>query len=114
MIDERELIALVEGLSRRELRAWVAAGWVRASAAAGGYRFDDIDVARVRLIQGLRRELAIDAAVLPLVLSLLDQVYGLRRALRQLAITVAPPTDVGASKPSVRRASRRRSRSPVR
>jgi chaperone modulatory protein CbpM len=41
-------------------------------------------VARVRLIHDLHHAMAIDEATMPLVLSLLDQVYALRGTLRDL------------------------------
>jgi chaperone modulatory protein CbpM len=59
--------------------------WVRPDQDIGGFSFDDTDVARARLIQELRHELLIDEEALPVVLSLLDQVYALRRTLRQVA-----------------------------
>ncbi len=58
----------------------------RGEAAQGeaGWNFREIDVARVRLIHDLQRVMAIDEATMPLVLSLLDQVYALRGTLRDL------------------------------
>jgi chaperone modulatory protein CbpM len=49
-----------------------------------GWDFREIDVARVRLIHDLHHAMAIDEATMPLVLSLLDQVYALRGTLRDL------------------------------
>ena len=43
-----------------------------------GLEFREIDVARVRLIHDLRRDMEIGEDAIPLVLSLLDQVYELR------------------------------------
>jgi chaperone modulatory protein CbpM len=50
-------------------------------------------VARIRLIVELRDVLEIDEPALPTVLSLLDQLYGLRRQMRQLntALEILPP-----------------------
>ena len=45
-------------------------------------------MARVRLILELRSDLHINDDALPAVLSLIDQVYGLRRELRSLARAV--------------------------
>ncbi|HET6521474.1 MAG TPA: MerR family transcriptional regulator [Geminicoccaceae bacterium] len=87
---EDELLRLVAGLRRRELRAWVESGWVRPTRGAGGegVAYTEIDCARVRLIHELRRDLQVDDELLPLVLSLTDQIYGLRRELRRLAAAV--------------------------
>jgi len=95
MLRERDLIRLIDGLRRAELRRWVAEGWVRPERREGDYVFREIDVARVRLIVEFRREMRIPEENLPMVLSLLDQVYSLRRELRDLAGAVgAQPEDV--------------------
>jgi chaperone modulatory protein CbpM len=78
-----ELLRLVE-LDAAELERWIGNGWVRPEREAGGYVFDNVDVARVRLIVEIRRECAIDDEALPVVLSLLDQVYALRRGMRSI------------------------------
>jgi len=78
----------VRGLDRRELEAFVAEGWVRPRDG----QFEDIDVARVRLIVELRKEMAVEEETIPLVLSLLDSLYDARRRLRHLieAVTAQP------------------------
>ena len=55
--------------------------------------FHEVDVARVELILEIRHEFAIDDEAMPLVLGLLDQVYGLRRQMRRLcdALAAQPP-----------------------
>jgi chaperone modulatory protein CbpM len=53
--------------------------------------FRDIDVARIRLIVELHTELEVETPTLPLVLSLLDQLYATRRAMRQLIDALEPP-----------------------
>jgi len=80
---EEEVIARVPGLTVRRLRRWVARGWVRP---AGGSQpaFDELDLARIRLIQELRGELGVGEDVLDLVLGLVDQLYGARRRIRAL------------------------------
>ena len=40
---------------------------------------------RVELILDMRRDFAVDDEAMPLVLSLLDQLYGLRRQMRRLS-----------------------------
>jgi chaperone modulatory protein CbpM len=86
---EREVVAEVRRLRLTELRTWVSEGWVRPALAEDGPLFDDLDVARIRLICDLREEMSLPADVVPTVLSLLDQVHGLRRELRLLAEAVA-------------------------
>jgi len=87
--------ALFADLPEAELISWVARGWVQPEPHdpnpsdpqhddAANWNFLDIDVARVRLIHDLRRSLDIAEETMPLVLSLLDQIYTLRGTLRDL------------------------------
>lgn len=88
MIDIEVLVLRETGLRRQDLERWISNEWVRPERSAGHMVFDDIDVARVRLIRELRDDLAIDEEALPLVLSLLDQIYDLRRRMRRLVDTL--------------------------
>jgi chaperone modulatory protein CbpM len=92
------LIAQVSGLTREDLEHWIANDWVRPedSASGGDYVFHEIDVARVRLIHELHHDLRINEEALPVVLSLLDQLYEQRRRLRELndAIAAVAPEEV--------------------
>ena len=93
MISFDELVDRVRGLDRRELTHWVENRWVLPERRDQTWIFHEVDIARVELICEIRHEFAIDDEALPLVLSLLDQVYGLRRQLRRLcdAIAAQPP-----------------------
>lgn len=84
MIGIDVLASQLSGLQRQDLERWIFNQWVRPDNQAGDYVFSDIDVARVQLILELRDQLDIDEDTLPVVLSLLDQVYDLRRRLREL------------------------------
>jgi chaperone modulatory protein CbpM len=85
---EQEVVRTVTGLKRAELRRWVAAGWVAPQRRDGEVRFRQIDVARLQMIVQIRRDMRIAEESMPLVLSLIDQVYGLRNELRRLAEAV--------------------------
>ncbi|WP_397543957.1 chaperone modulator CbpM [Roseovarius salis] len=84
-LTEVEVVETVRRVRLEELRDWVAEGWVRPAQGAHGPVFDELDVARVRLVCDLREEVSLPADAMPVVLSLLDQVHGLRRQLRGLA-----------------------------
>lgn len=88
-----ELVREVAELQAGDLSAWIATGWVRPRRRKGAYHFSATDAARVRLICELQHELSLGEDAMPVVLCLLDQVYGLRRELRALAQAVAeqPP-----------------------
>ena len=93
MLGETDVLRLIQGLSRRRLRQWVQAGWVLPARGERGASFSEIDVARVRLILHLQRDMKIGADAVPIVLSLMDQVYGLRQELRRLARAVEAQPD---------------------
>lgn len=98
------VVALFTDLPEAELTNWVVRGWVRpdwgdlsgadlsrgdlgagdTAGGAAGWEFLEIDVARVRLIHDLHRAMEISEETMPLVLSLLDQVYALRGTLRDM------------------------------
>jgi chaperone modulatory protein CbpM len=85
MIGIDAVLRLIGGVQEVELRRWIEERWVRPEPASGGYVFREVDIARIRLIVDLRRNLAIDEEALPVVLQLLDQVYALRRRLRAMS-----------------------------
>lgn len=95
-MTEKELLALVEALERGTLEDWVARGFVRPGQGDDGSDYDDSDVARVRLLCSLRDDLAVNDEALPVVVSLLDQMYSLRRALQAMT------TALGTEAPDVR------------
>ena len=67
-----------------ELDRWLTAGWLippREDAKEADY--SDIDLARAHLIRDLR-ELGVNDEAVPIVLNLVDQLHGLRRALREV------------------------------
>ena len=83
----------IAGLDEAELGRWVEASWVHARGRAGAWEFEAVDVARIRLIHTLRTEMEIDEPAMPVVLSLLDQLYELRRNAARLntALAELPP-----------------------
>jgi chaperone modulatory protein CbpM len=84
MISIDAIVGQLTGLTRQDLDRWISNQWVRPDDREGCYVFCDIDVARVRLIKELRDEMRIDEETLPIVLSLLDQLYDQRRRMREL------------------------------
>ncbi len=78
------VVALIGDLDTVELIGWIERGWVQPDAAGDVWEFREIDVARVRLIRDLRRGMDVSEDAVPLVLSLLDQVYELRGQLRRM------------------------------
>jgi chaperone modulatory protein CbpM len=89
MIALDELLGRLRGLDRHELGRWVENHWVLAEKHGDTLLFREVDVARIELIQEIRHDFAVDDEALPLVLGLLDQMYGLRRQLRRLCDALA-------------------------
>jgi chaperone modulatory protein CbpM len=87
--------ALFVDLPAQELTGWIERGWVQPEPAESGWVFQEIDIARVRLIHDLRRSMDVTEDTIPVVLSLLDQVYELRAQLKAVLRAVeAQPEDV--------------------
>jgi chaperone modulatory protein CbpM len=81
--------ALFPDLATVELTAWIERRWVEPEPdLAGGWVFQAIDVARVRLIHDLRRDLDVSEDAIPVVLALLDQIYELRLQLKSISRAV--------------------------
>jgi chaperone modulatory protein CbpM len=84
-----DVAAELGATSDAEILRWVEAECVRPEAQGGGYRFRQIDVARLRLIRELDQDLAVDRDAIPVVMGLLDQLYDLRRRVRALTEALA-------------------------
>jgi chaperone modulatory protein CbpM len=94
-MDIIAVTALFSDLTQVELVNWVERGWVVPDTADTGLVFHEIDVARVRLIRDLRRDMDVGEEAVPLVLSLLDQVYELRSRMKSvLRVLETQPQDV--------------------
>jgi chaperone modulatory protein CbpM len=84
MITIETLCFQLRGLRREDVEHWISQAWVRPDGGPGHYLFHDIDVARVRLILELREQMQVNEEALPVVLSLLDQLYEARRRMRRV------------------------------
>lgn len=89
------VIALVPDVSAAELEDWIGRGWVLPQGEKPDWSFAEIDVARIRLLRDLHHTMGVETESLPLVLSLLDQLYDLRYALDALldATATLPPAE---------------------
>jgi chaperone modulatory protein CbpM len=82
------VLARVRGLDVETLEVWIAQDWVRPRRQGGSPVFEEIDVARLRLILELRDEMAVGEPAIPVVLSLLDQLHATRGQLQQVINTL--------------------------
>ncbi len=72
------------GLQVQTLEIWLEQRWLIPQNTSDGIQFSDIDVARARLIQELKNDLGANDEGIDVILHLMDQLHGMRRALKQL------------------------------
>lgn len=86
----KPLAELVDELNcpREEIVLWVERRWVLPLQQDGDLVFSETDIARVQMIIELRRDMGIDDEAMPVVLDLLDKLYGVRRQMRELLSAV--------------------------
>ncbi|RJG41828.1 chaperone modulator CbpM [Mesorhizobium sp. DCY119] len=72
------------GLQVQTLEIWLEQRWLIPQKTSAGIQFSDIDVARARLIQELKNDLGANDEGIDVILHLMDQLHGMRRALKQL------------------------------
>ncbi|MBP2234467.1 chaperone modulatory protein CbpM [Sinorhizobium kostiense] len=92
-LREREVVEVFRVLTLRQLRQWVQRGWIVPSQSETGPLFDEVDLARIRLVCELRRDMNVNDDAVPIILELLDQLYGLRRDLRAVVTALLDQPD---------------------
>lgn len=88
MTRAEELIETAAALDMDTLLRWVAAELVSPTRQGDELLFSDRECARVRLICSLRWEMEVEEASLPIILSLLDQLYETRARMARLAAAI--------------------------
>ena len=83
MISRKEFL-LRARLDDGTLEAWISEEWLIPGGTSAEPAFTDADVARAALIRDLRHDLTVNDPGIDVILSLLDQVHGLRRTLADL------------------------------
>ena len=95
--SETEIVRSVEGLTITRLRAFIAADCVAPDEHDGRLEFGEADVARLQLLTEISNDFNLDEDAAALVISLVDQIYGLRRQMRALAAALSSePEEVRA------------------
>jgi chaperone modulatory protein CbpM len=77
---EAEKFVVHAKIDVRTLETWVEAGWLVPGRVEGHLHYSEVDLARAHLINDLGG-LGVNEAGVPIVLDLVDQLHGLRRAL---------------------------------
>jgi chaperone modulatory protein CbpM len=89
MMRVDDLVEAISALQRGDLENWIREQLVAPQQEAGTLFFTEMECARVRLICTLHYDLEIDLDTLPVVLSLLDQLYHTRQRLLSLTAAIA-------------------------
>jgi chaperone modulatory protein CbpM len=72
------------GLRIEMLDFWIEQQWLIPEETADGAAFSDVDLARAHFIRDLKGDLGVNDEGVDVILHLVDQLHGLRRALEQL------------------------------
>jgi chaperone modulatory protein CbpM len=83
MVDELEMCRRA-GINLHTLRGWMEAEWIHPGAGGEDGRFSEMDVAPAQLIRDLAGPMGVNSEGVAIILSLLDQIHGLRRTLRRV------------------------------
>ena len=84
-----EIVEQIALLQRSDLDSWVSEELILPQDDVGPMVFSEMECARIRLISALHYELEIEEDALPVVMSLVDQLYQTRRQLLKLSAAVA-------------------------
>jgi len=79
------------GLKVTVLELWIEQEWLLPERTPSGLSFSEIDVARARLIGELQSGIGANEAGIDVILHLMDQLHGMRRALAELRREMGKP-----------------------
>ena len=82
-MNEQEFLSSA-GLKVELLDFWIEQQWLVPEETVGGAAFSDVDLARAHFIRDLKADLGVNDEGIDVILHLVDQLHGLRRALEQL------------------------------
>lgn len=84
MIMTKQQFLSSAGLELQTLEFWIEQQWLIPDQTTAEPSFSDTDVARAHLIQDLKSDLGVNDEGVDVILHLVDQLHGLRRAFEQL------------------------------
>lgn len=87
MIDEREFLKRAR-IDRTTLEVWVRESWICPDCTTPERAYTDMDLARAGLIHDLQHNMGVNDEGLDVILHLIDQMHGLRRALAEAVATL--------------------------
>lgn len=84
-----DLLQLHRGLTSVRVERWVSRGLLRPLGATDAWTFEQVDVARVRLLAELGDDIGLDEDTVEAIVGLVDHVHTLRGQLDLLAQAIA-------------------------
>ena len=87
IISKQEFLDRAQ-LDRETLEVWIEEEWLLPSGTTTEATFSEADLARAELIRDLMQDLGVNDEGVGVILNLLDQVHGLRKALADLLASV--------------------------
>ena len=82
MMTERDFLERTH-LDRATLEVWIREEWIVPDRTAPERAYTDMDLARATLIHDLKHNMGVNDEGLDVILHLIDQMHGLRRALAE-------------------------------
>jgi chaperone modulatory protein CbpM len=84
MIVNKQEFLTHTGIPTQTLDLWLEQRWLIPDQTSAEMNFSDMDIARARLIRDLKTDFGVNDEGIDVILHLVDQLHGLRRALEQL------------------------------
>jgi chaperone modulatory protein CbpM len=92
MIMNKQEFLTSAGLEVQTLEFWIEQQWLIPDQTSAEMSFSDTDVARAHLIRDLKGDFGVNDEGVDVILHLVDQLHGLRRALEQLHKDIQEPS----------------------
>jgi chaperone modulatory protein CbpM len=99
IISKQDFLAHAR-LDHETLEVWIEEEWLVPSGAATELAFSEADLARAQLIRDLIEDMGVNDEGVGVILNLVDQMHGLRKALAEALNAVrehSAPPDAGSS-----------------
>lgn len=78
---------------RDTLQNYITRTWIAPIETPDAMYFEEIDITRIRLVHQLQYEMDINDEAMDIILSLIDQMYGMQEALRLMQDAVLQQPD---------------------
>jgi chaperone modulatory protein CbpM len=87
MINERDFLERAH-LNRTTLEVWIREEWICPDCTTPERAYTEMDLARASLIHDLKHNMGVNDEGLDVILHLIDQMHGLRKALAEALETL--------------------------